>query len=74
MTLQNKIYEASKLPSRRQFSIAVRRTAPYVSNMLNSKVDISVNLAVDLCDLLGIEREKSFELIVEHIREKIFYY
>lgn len=74
MTLQNKIYKASKLPNRRQFSIAIRKTAPYVSNMLNSKSDISVNLAIDFCDLIGIDREKSFELIVEHIREKIFYY
>lgn len=73
-TLQSKVFELSKLPSRRQFAISLRRTAPYVSNMLNSDIDVSVELAVDMCDRLGIDREVSYELVVNHIREKIFYY
>ena len=73
-TLQLKIYEASKIPTRRDFAKAIRRTGPYVSNMLNSDIDVSVDLAIDMCDRLQLDREEAFNMIVDHLRGKIFYY
>ena len=73
-TLQLKIYEASKIQTRRDFAKAIRRTGPYVSNMLNSNIDVSVDLAIDMCDRLQMDRDEIFKMIVEHLRGKIFYY
>lgn len=73
-TLQLKIYEASKITTRRDFANAIRRTGPYVSNMLNSDIDVSVDLAIDMCDRLQMDRDEVFNMIVYHLRGKIFYY
>lgn len=74
MTIQRKIFELSGAKNNREFSKIVRRSEAYTSNMINSDIDISINLAVDMADRAGIDKEKFFDALVEHLREKVFYY
>lgn len=71
-TLQRIIFELSECKNKREFSKKIRRSESYTANMLNSDVNVSVELGIDMMQRLYIDEEEIKEVIVEYIKENFF--
>jgi hypothetical protein len=71
-TLQRIIFELSDCKNKREFSKKIRRSESYTANMLNSEVNVSVELGIDMMQRLYIDEEEIKEVIVEYIKENFF--
>lgn len=71
-TLQRVIFELSECKNKREFSKKIRRSESYTANMLNSEVNVSVELGIDMMQRLYIDEEEIKEVIVEYIKENFF--
>ncbi len=71
-TLQRIIFELSECKNKREFSKKIRRSESYTANMLNSEVNVSVELGIDMMQRLYIDEEEIKEVIVEYIKENFF--
>ena len=71
-TLQRIIFELSECKNKREFSKKIRRSESYTANMLNSEVNVSVELGIDMMQRLYIDEGKIKDVIVEYIKENFF--
>jgi|SanBayMetagenome_1026888.scaffolds.fasta_scaffold12056_1 hypothetical protein len=71
-TLQRIIFELSECKNKREFSKKIRRSESYTANMLNSEVNVSVELGIDMMQRLYIDEREIKEVIVEYIKENFF--
>jgi hypothetical protein len=71
-TLQRIIFELSECKNKREFSKKIRRSESYTANMLNSEVNVSVELGIDMMQRLYIDEEEIKDVIVEYIKENFF--
>ena len=71
-TLQRIIFELSECKNKREFSKKIRRSESYTANMLNSEVNVSVELGIDMMQRLYIDEGEIKEVIVEYIKENFF--
>lgn len=67
MTLQKRIYEHSECETKREFGIKTNRSESYTANMLNSDVDISMELGIKLMKTLHFDNEVIIEIINLHL-------
>ena len=71
-TLQRTVFELSKCKNNREFAKAIRRVESYTSNMLNSDINVSVELGIDMMQRLYIDKEIIKDVIKKYIDKHFF--
>lgn len=70
MTLQQAIFSRTEFTTKRAFAKAIKRSEPYVANMLNSDLSVRVELGVGMMIMLGFSKDDIKEIVLDYLVEE----